>query len=108
MNRYVTLGILTDLGAGKDLAVVGASQRETREAFLDIIEAARRLDVDVDVRRANGREWVGHAGTGGQAVFRTPEGVRGLTADVVVSLGVAGELVDPIVLGRARGEVIHA
>lgn len=107
MNRYTTLGILADLDVGKDLAVVCPTLREARESFLDVIEAARRIDVVLDACRSNGREWVGHPNTGGTAVFRTPTGVRGVTADVVVSLGVDRGLVEPIVLGRADGEVIY-
>lgn len=115
MNRYVLQGLLRDLVAGQRVLVVVESNRFARLVLDELAAAAHAMSsppVGLKVRRANGEEGLSTA-AGGRITFhtrRSPNGLRGLAADVVfVNVDFPDQdLLDSVhlILASRRGELI--
>lgn len=107
MNRYVIEGVRADALAGKRVLVVPDSLRDAEQLFA----ACAEHDLVDRVTRTNGRQSVEYK-TGGAVVVRRSDGVRGMSADVIV-LGPALGLIPEVVTDAIRattagsGEVVR-
>ena len=79
MNRIMADGLLNEARDGALVAVLSKNRTELRAAF-DAM--ATRVD-GAQVFRANGRERINFNGARGSVRFVTPDGARGLSANLV-------------------------
>lgn len=85
MNRYILAGLVADLRAGKQIALVAGTRIQSRYAFHALTEEVQ--DESEKVYRANGAESLTHKSGGHLKVYALNSGsLRGVTADVVVVL----------------------
>lgn len=88
MNRYMALGVASDLEQDLNVLVVCGSDRERRDVFRYLADALGRAEVVSKVVRSNGHERItAHGGAEVRfAIFdsRSSTGCRGVETDVLV------------------------
>ena len=107
MNRYLIVGVLRDMRAGRRVLVVSGTRPEVRAALDDVTAHLRPEDAQ-RVRVANGAESIEARG-GGAVRFVSRTGLRGASADVVVVEGhqpTLDEREDLAVLALTGAEVL--